>query len=64
MRGLFHHLHGMKARTAPPGGTLPAIRGPVLWLTLRRPAGGGDFRRTIIMTGEFRECTSVNSERG
>ena len=35
MHGLFHHLHGIKARTAATGRHLAAtIRGPVLWLTL------------------------------
>jgi PAS domain-containing protein len=65
MRGLFHHLHGMKARTAATGRHLAAtIRGPVLWLTL---CGGllvaAIFVGTIMMTGEFRERALLNSER-
>ena len=57
MRDLFHHLHGMKARTAATGRHLAAtIRGPVLWLTL---CGGllvaAIFVGTIMMAGEFRE---------
>src|SRR2546429_10025607 len=65
MHGLFHHLHGMKARTAATGRHLAAtIRGPVLWLTL---CGGllvtAIFVGTIMMAGEFRERALVNSER-
>src|SRR5215207_4033442 len=65
MRGLSHHLHGMKARTAATGRHLAAtIRGPVLWLTL---CGGllvaAIFVGTIMMTGEFRERALRNSER-
>ncbi|HVQ70529.1 MAG TPA: hypothetical protein VMT08_23795, partial [Bradyrhizobium sp.] len=57
MRGLFHHLHGLRARTAATGRHLAAtIRGPVLWLTL---CGGllvaAIFAGTIMMTAEFRE---------
>src|SRR5215207_7672934 len=65
MHGLFHHLHGIKARTAA-AGRLPAatIRGPVLWLTL---CGGllvaAIFAGTIVMVGQFRERALVNSER-
>ena len=63
--GLFHHLHGMKARTAAAGRHLAAtIRGPVLWLTL---CGGllvaAIFVGTIMMAGEFRERALLNSER-
>ena len=65
MRGLFHHLHGMKARTAATGRHLAAtIRGPVLWLTL---CGGllvaAIFVGTIMMADEFRERALANSER-
>jgi hypothetical protein len=65
MRGLFHHLNGMKARTAATGRHLAAtIRGPVLWLTL---CGGllvaAIFAGTIMMTAEFRERALRNSER-
>ena len=65
MRGLFNHLHGMRARAAATGRHLAAtIRGPVLWLTL---CGGllvtAIFGGTIMMTGEFRERALVNSER-
>src|SRR5205807_136372 len=65
MRGLFHHLHGMKARTAATGRHLAAtIRGPVLWLTL---CGGllvaAIFVGTIMMAGQFRERALTNSER-
>ena len=65
MHGLFHHLHGMKARTAATGRHLAAtIRGPVLWLTL---CGGllvaAIFVGTIMMAGEFRERALLNSER-
>ena len=65
MRGLFHHLHGIKARTAATGRHLAAtIRGPVLWLTL---CGGllvaAIFVGTIMMVGEFRERALLNSER-
>src|SRR5882724_13267954 len=65
MRGLFHHLHGMSARTAATGRHLAAtIRGPVLWLTL---CGGllvaAIFAGTIMMTAEFRERALANSER-
>ncbi len=65
MRGLFHHLNGMKARTAATGRHLAAtIRGPVLWLTL---CGGllvsAIFVGTIMMAGEFRERALLNSER-
>ncbi|MEH2559280.1 diguanylate cyclase (GGDEF)-like protein/PAS domain S-box-containing protein [Bradyrhizobium algeriense] len=65
MHGLFHHLHGMKARTAATGRHLAAtIRGPVLWLTL---CGGllvaAIFVGTIMMTSEFRERALLNSER-
>ncbi|WP_430649702.1 EAL domain-containing protein [Bradyrhizobium retamae] len=65
MRDLFHHLRGMKARTAAAGRHLAAtIRGPVLWLTL---CGGllvaAIFVGTIMMAGEFRERALVNSER-
>ena len=65
MRGLFHHLHGMKARTTATGRHLAAtIRGPVLGLTL---CGGllvaAIFVGTIMMTGEFRERALRNSER-
>src|ERR1700754_706554 len=64
MRGLFNHLHGMKARTAATGRHLAAtIRGPVLWLTL---CGGllvtAIFVGTIMMAGAFRERALVNSE--
>jgi hypothetical protein len=56
MRGLLHHLHGMKARAAAIGRHLAAtIRGPVLWLTV---CGGflvaAIFVGTIMMVGEFR----------
>src|SRR5438874_8372834 len=65
MRGLFHHLQGMKARTMATGRHLAAtIQGPVLWLTL---CGGllvaAIFVGTIMMTGEFRERALRNSER-
>jgi hypothetical protein len=65
MRGLFSHVHGMRARTAATGRHLAAtIRGPVLWLTL---CGGllvtAIFVGTIMMAGEFRERALVNSER-
>ena len=65
MHDLFHHMHGMKARTAATGRHLAAtIRGPVLWLTL---CGGllvvAIFAGTIMMTGEFRERALLNSER-
>ena len=65
MRGLFHHLKDMRARTAATGRHLAAtIRGPVLWLTL---CGGllvtAIFVGTIMMAGEFRERALVNSER-
>jgi diguanylate cyclase (GGDEF)-like protein/PAS domain S-box-containing protein len=65
MRGLFHHLHDIKARTAATGRHLAAtVRGPVLWLTL---CGGllvaAIFVGTIMMAGEFRERALVNSER-
>ena len=65
MRGLFHHLHDMKARTAATGRHLAAtIRGPVLWLTL---CGGllvaAIFVGTIMMADEFRERALANSER-
>ena len=65
MRGLFHHLHGISARTAATGRHLAAtIRGPVLWLTL---CGGllvaAIFAGTIMMTAEFRERALLNSER-
>ena len=60
MRGLFHHLHGTKARTAAIGRQLAAtIRGPVLWLTL---CGGllvaAIFAGTIMMAGQFRDRAS------
>ena len=65
MHDLFHHMHGMKARTAATGRHLAAtIRGPVLWLTL---CGGllvaAIFVGTIMMAGQFRERALVNSER-
>ncbi|HMM89085.1 bifunctional diguanylate cyclase/phosphodiesterase [Bradyrhizobium sp.] len=65
MRGLFHHLQGIKARTAVTGRHLAAtVRGPVLWLTL---CGGvlvtAIFVGTIMMVGEFRERALANSER-
>ncbi|WOH66158.1 EAL domain-containing protein [Bradyrhizobium sp. BWA-3-5] len=65
MRGLFHHLHGTKARTAAIGRQLAAtIRGPVLWLTL---CGGllvaAIFAGTIMMAGQFRDRALANSER-
>src|SRR6188472_2645501 len=65
MRGLFHHLQNMKARTAATGRHLAAtVRGPVLWLTL---CGGllvaAIFVGTIMMAGQFRERALVNSER-
>jgi diguanylate cyclase (GGDEF)-like protein/PAS domain S-box-containing protein len=65
MHGLFHHLHGIKTRTAAAGRNLAAtIRGPVLWLTL---CGGllvaAIFVGTIMMAGEFRERALLNSER-
>src|SRR6185436_7762504 len=65
MRGLFHHLQIMKARTEATGRHLAAtIRGPVLWLTF---CGGllvaAIFAGTIMMAGQFRERALVNSER-
>jgi diguanylate cyclase (GGDEF)-like protein/PAS domain S-box-containing protein len=65
MRGLFNHLHGLRARTVVAGRHLAAtIRGPVLWLTL---CGGllvaAIFAGTIMMTAEFRERALLNSER-
>jgi len=65
MRSLFHHLQGMRSRTAATGRHLAAtIRGPVLWLTV---CGGVlvavIFIGTIMMTGEFRERALINSER-
>ena len=65
MRGLFHHLQGMKSRIAAVGRRRAAtIRGPVRWLTL---CGGllvaAIFAGTIMMAGEFRERALVNSER-
>ena len=63
MRGLFHHLQTMKARTVATGRHLAAtIRGPVLWLTF---CGGllvaAIFAGTIMMAGQFRERALVNS---
>ena len=65
MRSLFHHLQGMRSRTAATGRHLAAtIRGPVLWLTV---CGGVlvavIFIGTIMMSGEFRERALINSER-
>jgi diguanylate cyclase (GGDEF)-like protein/PAS domain S-box-containing protein len=65
MHGLFHHLHGIKARTAATGRHLAAtIRGPVLWLTLCGSLlVAAIFIGTIMMAGEFRERALLNSER-
>ena len=65
MRGLFHHMEGIRSRAAAVGRHLAAtIRGPVLWLTL---CGGllvaAIFVGTIMMAGEFRERALLNSER-
>jgi diguanylate cyclase (GGDEF)-like protein/PAS domain S-box-containing protein len=61
----LRHMQDLKSRTTAIGRHLAAtIHGPVLWLTL---CGGllvaAIFVGTIMMAGEFRERTLVNSER-